>query len=604
MKRILLFLIVGAVAAFAALYAIRYAGKASAPSVAALLPIETIAFAHLPDFNRTRAEWHQSDIYQLYAEPSVQEFLRKPLAKLPAKNSTAQTMGELERLAPQDVFAAITRIDNNNPTMVGGFRYRGSNAEAEKVIERWRANLVASRGAQREKIKYEQHEIDSITVAPFVLVAAFDGDWFFAANDLAALKALLNRADHRGQDRPSTLEADQHFQTAISRMPANYAVAFYLQPKVFADKLAWLRAADGRSISPDQRTTLEQMRSICGASRFDHGKISDTLFVAMPRLQDAKLTRSSLALGTKETFLYLTTLLNLGQKVDALSQAAGGNALAAGWQKALQGLERNGVTAEDWKAAFGVEATALGDWPATAKWPWLFVSFPVQDPTRAPKIVEAITRVDEDSTWTRTEKDHVSYYSMVSPASFFALSPTIALSNRMMLIGIDPVSVEQRIKRGDSGSSELADSAAYSNAAKSVGTPTNFFAYVDLPLLYTRLDAALRPMLFLSAAFLPSLNEYVDVSKLPPAEVVTKHLSPIVSAQRYEGDGYLAESVGSITLNQSGAAIGALAVLGSMAYQRGAASTLSPLIAPPAPGQSASQSPAVRPPSATPRPTP
>ena len=87
-----------------------------------------------------------------------------------------------------------------------------------------------------------------------------------------------------------------------------------------------------------------------------------------------------------------------------------------------------------------------------------------------------------------------------------------------------------------------------------------------------------------------------------PVTVYESSSRPGGVIQSCRRDGYLAESVGSITLNQSGAAIGALAILGSMAYQRGAASTLSPLIAPPPPGQSAS--PAVRSPSPKPKPTP
>src|SRR4029077_8143430 len=131
-----------------------------------------------------------------------------------------------------------------------------------------------------------------------------------------------------------------------------------------------------------------------------------------------------------------------------------------------------------------------------------------------------------------------------SPASLFAINPTIALSNRIMIVGVDPISVEEAIKRSQSSTSELGNSAAYSNAAKSVPAPTNFFAYVDLPVLYSRIDSTVRPMLFLGAAFLPWLNDYVDLTKLPPAEIVTKHLSPVVSSQLYDRNGYVAESLG------------------------------------------------------------
>jgi hypothetical protein len=77
------------------------------------------------------------------------------------------------------------------------------------------------------------------------------------------------------------------------------------------------------------------------------------------------------------------------------------------------------------------------------------------------------------------------------------------------------------------------------------------FAYVDLGALYSRLDTTLRPILQMSAAFVPSMTEHVDPAKLPPSEVVARHLSPVVAAQSYTGKGYRSESAGSITIGQT-----------------------------------------------------
>src|SRR5207249_4719855 len=110
----------------------------------------------------------------------------------------------------------------------------------------------------------------------------------------------------------------------------------------------------------------------------------------------------------------------------------------------------------------------------------------------------------------------------------------------------------------------LADSSAYKLAARAVPAPTDAFVYVDTALLYSRLDAALRPMLLMSAAFMPAISDYVDVGKLPPPGIVTKHLSPIVSSQRYEGDGYVTESTGPVTLDIG---LGLPAVLWAMSRQ-------------------------------------
>ena len=450
-------------------------------------------------------------------------------------------------------------------------------------------------GAKREKLHYEHHEIDLVAATPFTLATAYDRPWFFAATDLTELKGLLDRADGRAKDPKETLETDEAYHAAISHRPSNYALFFYLQPKTFAARLATLRAAIQSPAATKQQTILEQVRSISGATRLEGGKIYDLLFVGMPRLEShdvgPALTRSSLTLGTKETFFYLSMLLNLGERMETLNQAAGFSGMT---QKFAQAFSDSGITADDWKAAFGLELGSLADWPSSAHWPTLLLTLPVLDVAKAGKIVEAATRADEDAIWTRAEKDGVRYFSMQSSATLVAITPTIALSDRILVAGFNPVSVEEAVKRNGSASSEFSDSPTYKSAAQVVPAPTNFFAYIDTQLLYSRLDASLRPMLLLAAAFMPTLSNSVDLGKLPSPEVITKHLSPIVSSQRYERDGYVAESVGPITFNQSVIGLAILSGTGAAALQK-ANTSLSGWSSPPAGSPQPSPSPSPTP---------
>jgi hypothetical protein len=112
--------------------------------------------------------------------------------------------------------------------------------------------------------------------------------------------------------------------------------------------------------------------------------------------------------------------------------------------------------------------------------------------------------------------------------------------------------------------------------------PTNFFAYIDTALLYSRLDATLRPMLLMAAAFMPAVAGSIDVGKLPSPEVITKHLSPIISSQRYDHDGYVAESLGPITLDQSAIGVAILSSLGTAAARQKTGAGLSGWSASPA----------------------
>jgi hypothetical protein len=591
MKRLIV-LVAVAVAALGGWYVWKLSQQTSGASVSLLLPRETIFLAHMPDFNRALDKWRQSDIYMLYREPAVQDFLRKPLADLSKKGTASQTLVELEHLEPTNIFFALTFLENNIPKLAGGFRFRGSVADAERVIGKWRSEfLKRNPDARREKLHYEHHEIELMAATPFTLATAYDRPWFFAATDLEELKALLDRADGRVKNPTETLDQDEAYRAAISHRPSNYALAFYLQPKTFAQRLASLRAAIQSPAATQQQTILEQVRSISGATRFEGGKIYDLLFVGMPRLESrdggTELTRASLTLGTKETFFYLSMLLNLGERMETLNQAAGFSGMT---QKLVQAFSDSGITADDWKAAFGLELGSLADWPSSAHWPTLLLTLPVLDVAKAGKIVEAATRADEDALWTRTEKDGVRYFSMQSPATLVAITPTIALSDRLFVAGFNPVSVEAAMKQSGSTSSEFSDLPTYKSAARLVPAPTNFFAYIDTQLLYSRLDASLRPMLLLAAAFMPAISSSVDLGKLPSPEAITKHLSPIVSSQRYERDGYVAESVGPITFNQLVLSLAILSGAGAAARQK-VNSGLSGGVSPPAGSSQSSPSP-------------
>ena len=304
------------------------------------------------------------------------------------------------------------------------------------------------------------------------------------------------------------------------------------------------------------------------ATSFDAGKIRDTVFVAMPRLLDAgDLTRLSLPIASKDSFLYASTFMNLTKPLPLPTQDVIG--WGAGLQRLARTLSSKGITLESWNRAFGPEISWIGEWAATAHWPSLFLTLPLKNPSEAGKILHVLTTGSEDSiTWNQNTKDGVRYFSRRFGGQFFALSPTIAISDHLLVAGADPESVEAAMKRAADGKLELANSRIFRNAESLVPAGKQAFSYIDSGLIYTRLDATLRPILLWSAAFLPGAADTVDLNKLPPPETITRHLSPIVMSQRYDGDGYLAESVGPITMWQTIAGIASAGTLMATLYER------------------------------------
>jgi hypothetical protein len=582
MYRILFILVTVVVVALAVGYGLRSSHKTS-NAVTSLLPRGTIAFVHVPDLARTREDWHHSDIYQLYSEPSVQDFLRKPLSRLPSAGSAFQAASDIEKIDPKDAFFAVTSEENDKPRMVAGFRFRGSPDDAEKVVSGWQSKLFGTPvngGAARETVDYQRHTIQVYRIGSTAVCTVYAGHWFFVANNLDELEHVVDRADGRVPDSQALLGKDDNFHEAIGNMPADYALCFYFQPRTLAQKLAALRASAGRPPSPGQSSLIAQIRSICGTTRFDGGKMHDVFFIGMPeQTGNADLTRSSLALASTDTLLYLATLLDISKQFALVDPSPSSGFMGARLQRIGQGLATAGITAAEWQQVFGSEISALAEWRADSHWPGTLISFPVKDPARAKKIAGVLARVlDDDGAWVETDKNGVHYISSPYTTGFLTLRPTIGVSDRFMVAGLDMASVESAFDRSVGNSSDdLAASAAYKRAAHMLPDPTKMFTYVDLGLLYTRLDASLRPMLLMGAAFMPAMSDYLDVGKLPPADIVAKHLTPIVSSQRYRDHGYVAESIGPLTLSQTGVGALLLAGAGVFGYQHSGLSALGAL---------------------------
>lgn len=551
MRKFQLLILASAIAAGAIWWGFYRTHHTSSLAVASLLPKETLALVHVPDFNRSRGEWHRTDLYQLWKEPAVQEFLAKPRSKVATEGRIGQTVDEISTLEMKDAFFAAIGIESSAWKWDGGFRCAGDTEKAAKLVEEWRGRMLGGGpDVKHQTMDYEGRQIHNDSAGLLQVWTVWAGPWFFFANDLENLKALLDRADGRVKDAKTALSSDDAFLSASKHMSASYAGLVFARVDQLVEKLA--PAAERTQGAPDQIAMLRTVRSFCAATAFDGGRMHDTVFVGMPRMAElGNLTRATLPIASKDTFLYAATILDLRKEMEPGWQTPGLGWLS-GLQKITDSMAASGVTLEEWKSAFGSEVGLIGSWGPTSQWPSIVAAMPVKDSAKANSIVTTITTSKSDAgQWTRRDKEGVHYFSSSSGLPFFSFSPTIALSDRMLLIAPDSGSAEAAIKRAAAGASELAATRNFQVAERAVPTAQQAFVYVDAALVYSRFDATLRPVLAMSAAFLPALSDTVDVGKLPPADVVSKHLGPIVMSQSYRGDGYVSESIGSIPLYQT-----------------------------------------------------
>lgn len=554
MKKLIVIVVLAAAVAFAAWFGMRSGSpKISSTTVTALLPQDTVGFVLVPDVREARAKWHDSELYKLWREPAVQAFLQKPLAENDTAGAASQKLQQFDQLGMRDAFLAILPASGDQMKFVGGFRFDGKAEDAERIIAEWRNAQTVAAHAQHQTVSYQQHQIDVATEGAIIVASTYDRDWFFAANDVLTLQTLLDRADGRAKENTPTLGMDDNFVAAFRHMPQRYVAFGYARLDRYFDKLASMT----EDLSLRARVEfLRKVRCAAGAIAFEDGRMRDVFFVAMPQIPDqGELTRSSLAMTSSDSFLYAATFLDFPDTPLGTGTATG----------LLPGLSASSISAAEWKIAFAPELGVIGDWNANARFPSVLLTLTVKDAAKARQLVRATT-VDAAPDWTVSTQGGVDYFTQPPSSPMLPMAATIAVSDQLLVAGLDRAGVENAIT-GKREASPLATSQPFKAAERLVPAAKNAFVFVDTALLYARLDAAIRPMLVMAAAFMPGAIDAVDVGKLPPAEVITKHLSPIVLSQTYSNDGYVTESAGPVSIAEAAAGAIIAASAGRNFYQ-------------------------------------
>ncbi len=534
------------------------AAGAASTAAAALLPANTIFLASVPDLNGTAADFKTTDLYKIWSEPDMQAFLAKPLSKLPPHPDFQDTLTRMDKLGLTNLFIALASLDEatNEPRAVAGFQFKGTSADVDALLAKPKDQFRQAHPASKaDLINYENHPIETITTDEGHTVASvYVGNWYLVSNDLALLEATVDRAEHRGPAAAQpTLDKDPDYSAVLAKLPASYATLAFGRAKVFLAKIFDLAEASGQAVDPKARAEAEKIRAVGAITRFENGKIRDTIYLYAPGITQeyAKLGMDSLGLTTADTVFYAASILNIPEKLDL----PGGEAGAPGGWAFLQGLgqmlKAHDVSLDAFRAAFGNEAGLALDWPAGQPQPTLIATLNVRDPAAAGKFVDNLTAaLTAEAAWESAQFDGLTFHSVEIP-NVPALAPTLTVTPKHLLFGLNLPEVRAAAAREKTPAANFTAGDAYQKASGDVSKPNTSFAYLDSRTFFERFYSTLKPYAMTAAFLLPQVNDYVDVSKLPEPDVIARHLSPTVLSQTYSADGSLLESVGSFTFGQA-----------------------------------------------------
>ncbi len=540
----------------------------AASAAAGYLPADTLLLLALPDPGQTVQDWKTTDLYKIWTEPQVQAFLAKPLTKIPPDKELNDTLAQIGRLDPKNLFVAVTSLDdkNNQPHLIAGFQFAGASADVDKLLARPQDALRQRFPAGKaDLINYQGRSIKTFaTTDGDTLASVFVDQTYLVGNDLALLKATVDRIDHHAPAGDATLEKSADFQAVSAKLPKNHATLVFARPQVFFAKIFALAAASGQAIDPAQRAEVDKIKAFGASTSIDQGKLRDTLYVLAPGYKrEQPLGYGALALSSADTIFYTASLLNLPEKLNLAGLPAGSDASAAsgvpGAATAYAMLgqlfkewQQQGLTYEGFHAAFGRELSLLLDWPANTQQPALLASLDVRDPAAAGKFVDGFTKsLSGAGDWQTTQDNGATLHTLKFPTVPF-VSPTFTLTARHLVLGLSASGVKSAVGREKSGGANFTTGEAYKTSVATVAKGDVGFGYLDTRMGFERLYGALKPMAVMGLMFYPQTSDYVDIGKLPDTETISRHLSPIVLSQSADDQGVLMESVGPVTFMQAG----------------------------------------------------
>ena len=536
------------------------AGGTSASAAVGYLPAGTLLLLSVPDPQQTAEQWKTTDLYKIWSEPSVQAFFARPLSKISPGKEFDDTLAQFERVNPRNLFVALTALDekNNEPHVLAGFQFKGSSADVAQLLSKPKEALrEKSPAGKADLVKYQDHSIETFTTEDGKTIASVSlNEWYFVSNDLALLEATLDRVEHRDPAGQATLESDADFKAVLAKMPSNSATLIFARPRTFFDRIFALASSSGQPMNEEQVAEIRKIKALGATTTIDNGKLRDTLYSLAPgyKIYGGPLQTSALPLTSPDTLFFYAAMLQLPDHYDVPTNAgtgpnAPGYALLG--QYANQ-MKEHGLTLENFNAAFGHELSVQLDWPAASGQPSLVLSLDVHDPAASAKFLDNFVKsLPPDVNWQVSNADGLTFRSLSLP-NISVVTPTLTLTDKHLLLGLSASGVREAAAHEKAGGANFTASETYKTAAATVGKPNLATAYIDTKPLFDRTYTTLKPLALFGAAFAgPQVNDYVDLTKLPDGDSISKHLTPIVLSEKSDDQGILVESVGPVTFIQA-----------------------------------------------------
>jgi hypothetical protein len=541
---------------------LRFARGRGGLQVRDFLPAETVFLLHVPNAETTLRRWKSTALAAMGDEPEVRSFLAKPRAALLENEMFAEGVKAWMRVVPNEGFVALATLTDAAPKGVAGLRFAGSQDRLMELHARLKRKINRRfPQAQTHLLTHGASDLEVLTLGAVTVASAFRYPWFFVANDVELLKGTLDRCDGKTGMAAGSLRANPLFDQATLPLPKDPDVRVFGQLGAVFEALAESERPGVAPFDAHCWELLRKKKAFAGSTKLEGKRFRDSFFVFEPgRVSESGLEQRALSLSSSSTLLYW--VFQIGDSLRWPSMGRGGIPF---WARRFSGfgkaLADRGFSAEDLDRVFGPELGVFVEWPAESNRPVLTLALELRDRDRARGLLDSMTGQEVGAgRWGREQRGDTWVYTAPTAPGLPLASPVLGLMDGFLLFSLSDQAADWPMNRLKARHQGLASTRAFEDAARWVVPPSGAYGYLDLRGAFERTYGTFRPFLGMALALAPETAGYVDASKLPGAEPIARHLSPVVFSSSTTEDGTFIESVGPVTLSQLffGAAVGGL----------------------------------------------
>jgi len=563
-----------------------------------IVPSTTIALVQFSNVDEARLKWDQTPLGKIFQEPEVQAFWQQPARTIRQKLDAQPGVRDAEPCFAAfrkvfanfhgEAFVAFLGYDltpNLSLHLLAGFDAGKQTREAEASVEEMAAEFRSRfpKGVREEKshlgVPYQAWS----PASGLVVCHARLGNFFLFSTDEISLQTAIELAK---KNRDNSLKNDPIFQKSLAQVDAQRDCLVYFNPGQVFGKLMPLLAT-----IPQAGGGMKDLLAVKAAivsCKFEPTGPVDKAFVLIPEAErppSLRITtpwaRKSLPLVSSKALFYGVTCFDVGKYWDQMFASAT-ETPAPQINKALaeftQFLEMQNIRLRpDLIDKLGSEFALQVNWGERDPLPQVFALIESKDGSG---LVAALDRF-------------LTLMSAAAPGARPAAAPP-AGPNMLEVegktihwisfdaekgIGIYYVHLEPFVVFGFMGSDMTAyvnavakkqfegfdANAVYKSAAASMPPSVNSFLYLDNKPLFEKVYNLAAPLAMLGASYLPQQTA-VDLSKLPKTATISQHLTPSLSYQYFNAEGFHRYAAGPVPPEAPFVALGATASVVLPAY--------------------------------------